>query len=40
MIEFKLYDRIQIQIQTSMIKISSENSFYDPWPYNESNTRC
>ena len=32
-------NRIQIQIQISMIKIFSENSFYDPWPCNKWNTQ-
>ena len=34
-----VHDRIRIQIQISMIKSFSENSFYDPWPYNKSNTQ-
>ena len=33
------HDRIQIQIQISMIKSFSGNGFYDPWSYNKSNTQ-
>ena len=34
---WNVYDRIQIQMQIYMIKVFSENSFYDLWPYNKSN---